>query len=577
MFLNRNNLDDSDFNKRIKNEDNSYEKRQFNIPRLPLIIVGGIILLIIVILLVAKLLNKNNIVIGEEKLYYINLLGEASITVYEGDIYVEPGYTASDDKGNDLTSKVVTSDNINNEEIGNYKVTYTLGNVTKERTVKVIEKPIGATTIHLYGDVNVFLYVGEKYEEKRCEVIDTVDSDSLNDKVIINSNVNTDREGIYKVIYSVTNSSGVTTSKERTVIVIDPSLSLIPNKTEPTNGNVTINIYAKDELFSYVILPNNNKETKTVSTYEVSSNGTYKFVMYNTKGESKEKKIEITNIDREVPSGSCSGYYGSGISQINVNAKDNVGISKYMIDGTSYTTNSIKLNKEVSSVNVTIYDKAGNTKEISCKLEDKRPPSSKPSSSKPSSSKPAPASKPSYTLESLMYKDLCEEVYEITAEDLNRLFEYWAEIKHNPDSPLLGTGDAWIKACEATGLDPTTLIGISGAETGRGSIEGMGYMKMKNFFGMDYIDPTGDGTQNEVYWGPTDLFHGDVYKAVLQSAKRIKNFYYTKYGGVNMVRLGRIGYGGPKNDEQALGFARAKCRPMLEALDYMWEAREKNN
>jgi len=572
MFLNRNNDLDDDFNdKQYQNE-----KKLFNLPKLPLIIIGGIILLIVIIFLVSKLFNKDKIVY-EEKIYYINLIGSTNITMYQGDIFVEPGYKGIDDEGNDLTDEVVVSTNINSNEIGNYKVSYTLGNITKERNVKVIDKPDGATYIHLHGDVNVFLYVGEKYDEKNCDVVDTVDSDILKDKVIINSNVDTSKEGIYKVIYSVTNTRGITTSKVRTVIVMDRNLSLIPSPNEVTNGNVTINIYARDELFDYLVLPNNMKETKSVSTYEVSNNGTYKFIMYNNKGESREKSIEITNIDREVPSGSCSGYYGSGISQITIKAKDNVGISKYEIDGTSYTSSSIKLNKEVSSVNITIYDKAGNTKAISCKLEDKR---QAPSSAKPSSSKASSSSKPvikPYTLESLIYKDLCEEVYEITAEDLNNLFEYWSQIKHNPDSPLLGTGDAWIKACEATGLDPTTLIGISGAETGRGSIEGMGYMKMKNFFGMDYIDPYGDGTEYEVKWGPTDLFKGDVYLAVLQSAKRIKNFYYGKLGAKNMYQLGRIGYGGPKNDEQALGFARAKCRPMLEALDYMLEAREKNN
>ena len=379
MFLNhKDDLDDSDFN----NTQQHQEKRQFNFPILPLIIIGGIILLIVIIFLVSKLFNKDKIVY-EEKIYYINLIGSTNITMYQGDIFVEPGYKGIDDEGNDLTDEVVVSTNINSEVIGNYKVSYTLGNITKERNVKVIDKPTGATYIHLHGDVNVFLYVGEKYDEKYCDVVDTVDSDILKDKVIINSNVDTSKEGIYKVIYSVTNTRGITTSKVRTVIVMDRNLSLIPSPNEVTNGNVTINIYARDELFDYLVLPNNMKETKSVSTYEVSNNGTYKFIMYNNKGESREKSIEITNIDREVPSGSCSGYYGSGISQITIKAKDNVGISKYEIDGTSYTSSSIKLNKEVSSVNITIYDKAGNTKAISCKLEDKRPT---PSSSKPASS-----------------------------------------------------------------------------------------------------------------------------------------------------------------------------------------------
>ena len=392
MFFNHN--DD------VNNKNYNQKYNVSNIPKLPLIILGIILVLIAIIFVTIKLIKPKEIAYDFEKIYYINLEGSSSITLYQGEIFVEPGYKGTDDEGNDLTQEVAVVTNINSDIIGNYKVSYTLGNITKERNIKVIEKPIGATVIHLYGDVNVFLYVGETYEEKRCEVIDTVDKANLNDKVIINSNVNTEKEGIYKVIYSVTNSSGVTTSKERTVIVMDRNLSLIPSPTEVTNGKVTINIYARDEMFDYLILPNNMKETKNVSTYEVNNNGTYKFTMYSKNGESREKNIEITNIDREVPSGSCSGYYGSGVSQIKVNAKDNVGISRYEIDGTSYTSPNIKLNKEVSSVNITIYDKAGNTKAISCSLEDKRPPasSSKPSSSsssKPSSSSSSKSSKSS--------------------------------------------------------------------------------------------------------------------------------------------------------------------------------------
>ncbi len=349
--------------------------------RIPLLIIGGIVLLAVIILLASKLFTNKGIVYEGDKLYYIELAGDVSITLYQGDAYIEPGYKGTDDEGNDLTDKIIVVDDIDNENIGNYKVTYTLGNITKERNVKVIEKPVGATYIHLYGDINTFLYIGEVYDEKGYAVIDSVDGTKLKDQVKVTSNVDTSKEGIYKVIYSVTNTSGVTTSKERTVIVMDRNLSLIPNNTNITNGNVTINIYARDELFSYLVLPNNVKVTDSVSTYEVSNNGTYKFIMYNTQGESKEKSIEIANIDRESPTGSCSGTYGSGKSNISINAKDNIGISKYVINGNNYTSSNITINEELSSVNITIYDKAGNTKAISCKLNGSGNSSSSSSSS----------------------------------------------------------------------------------------------------------------------------------------------------------------------------------------------------
>ena len=359
--------------------------------KLPLIIIG-VIVLIFVVFLIIKFFSHKEFVL-DDRLYYIKLDGDMSITLYQGDTYQEPGYKGTDDGGNDFTNQVVVNNNIDNNQIGNYKVTYTLGNVTKERLIKVIEKPVGATYIYLYGDVNIFLYIGEDYTEPGYEVVDSVDGAKLKDLVKINSDVNTSKEGIYKVVYTVTNTSGVTTSKERTVIVMDRSLSLIPNTTAMTNENVTINIYARDELFSYLILPDNTKVDKSISTYQVSSNGTYKFIMYNNKDESKEKSIEITNIDKEAPSGSCSGYYQNGSSYISVSAKDNSGISHYVINGTNYTSNNITVNSELPTANVTIYDKAGNSKDISCSLTNKggtTPPASSSSSSSSSSSKNVP-------------------------------------------------------------------------------------------------------------------------------------------------------------------------------------------
>ena len=161
MFLGRNNEIDDDYETK--------DKKTINL-KLPLIILGSVILLIIIILFISKLFNKEEIVY-EDKLYFINLIGDREITLYVGDTFVEPGYTGTDDTGNDLTSEVVISDNIENDKAGNYKVSYTLGNITKERIVKVIEKPQGATYIYLYGDVNTFLYIGDTYQEKGYEVI----------------------------------------------------------------------------------------------------------------------------------------------------------------------------------------------------------------------------------------------------------------------------------------------------------------------------------------------------------------------------------------------------------------------
>lgn len=174
-----------------------------------------------------------------------------------------------------------------------------------------------------------------------------------------------------------------------------------------------------------------------------------------------------------------------------------------------------------------------------------------------------------YDVDKLLNKNISEKLYNITADDLNRLFEKWAEQTGNYNSPLLGTGESWIKACEETGLDPLTLVGICGNETGRGGFGAMPYMSQKNFFGMEYVDPFGDGTGPDKKWGSTcDMFGGDTDAAVLACAKRIKNFYGGKYGGNSIAGLAAVGYARPANgDRAAYGVNVASI--MKESLDYI--------
>ena len=357
---------DKEFNKEEKFNFDKYKKYIF---------IGlGCILLILGLIF---------ILIGRKKIsYYIDLSGNREITIYEGDAYIEPGYTARDSKGNDLTEKVVVNNMIDISTIGTYEIIYTLNNTEVKRIINVLEKPTGATIMYLKGSTTIYLKVGDTYQEPGYKVIDSVDG-NLGDKVTVTGRVDTSKVGTYKLIYSVTNNSGVTTSKKRVIVVMDSNISLTLNNEDYTNKNVNINIYVMDNFFDYLILPNGNKVTSKSYTYELSDNGEYKFIIYNKLGEKTEKSINVNNIDKVSPTGSCSGTYGNGKSNITIKSSDNIGIQKYVIDGVSYVNNNITLDREVSSVSVRIYDKALNSKDISCSLS--KSGSSKPGSSSPSS------------------------------------------------------------------------------------------------------------------------------------------------------------------------------------------------
>ena len=350
---------DKEFGKKKKF---SIKKIDFNnIDYKKIIIFSGIILLVIIgVILITK--NKHNN-------YFIDLDGEDLIMIYKDSEYVDPGYSARNNKGVDFTDKVVVSDDVNTSVVGDYKVIYTLGDTKVVRYVSVIEKPIGATSIYLSGEMTMYLRVGDEYKEPGYTVIDSIDS-NLTDKVIVKNDVDTSKEGIYRITYMVTNSTGVSTQVSRTVIVMGSNISISLDNEKITNGSVGINVYVVDNYFDYMVAPNGEKVSEKKYTYQVNENGEYKFSIYDKLGKSQEKSILVSNIDKEAPNGSCTGLYGNGKTSINIKAVDNTGISKYVVNGRDYSNNNITLDKDYSSVSVVIYDKAGNSKNINCSMKE---------------------------------------------------------------------------------------------------------------------------------------------------------------------------------------------------------------
>ena len=321
---------------------------------------------IIVVVIVSLSLNKK-----EE--YFFTLKGAKEITIYQGTDYIEPGYDAYSTKDDNLLSEVVIDSDLNNNVVGKYEITYVFNDITETRIVHVVKKPQEYVFIYLNSvndNVNIYLKKREKYTEPGYQAYSTTGID-LTNQVTISGEVNTEKKGTYKLTYSVLDSNGVTVSATRTVVVMDSEISLTLDSERYTNKDVIINAAVIDEYFDYMILPDGSKVSESVYSYKVSENGKYTFKSYSKKGNSKESSIEVKTIDRVAPTGNCSGSYKDGVSSITVSATDNIGISRYEINGQKYTTDKITIHNELNSVNVTIYDKAGNSKNISCSLENK--------------------------------------------------------------------------------------------------------------------------------------------------------------------------------------------------------------
>jgi len=355
--------EDTNIDNDFKNNDNNKLKKFLFNNKVVLCIILFVIIFIICFLIFFNNKNYEN--------FKLNLIGEDIVTIYQGDDYIEPGYKAFNSKNENFNDKVKVNSNLNVKLVGEYEISYKIGNIVKTRKIIVVEKTQDNTFIRLNtinNIVNVYLKVGEKYIEPGFKVYSSTGED-FNNQVKVIGEVNTSKAGKYQLIYSLVNSDGVTITKSRMVIVMDTDIKLSLNTNEYTNKDIIIKIDIYDEYFDYMILPDGSKINKSNYSYKVSENGTYTFKTYNKKGLNKEKSIKVTNIDRLNPTGSCSGSYKNSESTINVNASDNVGIAKYVIDGIEYTENKIHINKKSKNINIIIYDKAGNTKNISCNLK----------------------------------------------------------------------------------------------------------------------------------------------------------------------------------------------------------------
>lgn len=131
--------------------------------------------------------------------------------------YIEEGYQAIDNYDGDITSNVTIKKK--NDSII-YSVKDSSGNSQKV-TRKIIKGDIEAPKLVLNGEESIVLNVGDAYNELGVTVTDNCDQDIQN-KVAIESNVNTNVAGQYTVSYTATDNSENKTTITRTVTVVNP-------------------------------------------------------------------------------------------------------------------------------------------------------------------------------------------------------------------------------------------------------------------------------------------------------------------------------------------------------------------
>ncbi len=303
---------------------------------------------------------------------YITILGANPLIVENNTTFMDPGYN-----GNGYT--VQKSSNYRNSP-GLYTVTYMVydnGTLKEKVNRYVVVSNVAsadAPTITLNGDSNVVLKVGSTYNEPGYIAIDPTDG-PITSKVVTTSNVNMNVIGEYEIVYKVTNSKGLTSTKKRLVSVIDKDLNMYAQVSlspeVPTKDKVEISLKITGNEYSYVVLPDKTTSKDVVVKYDVRENDLYVFKIYDTHGNSTEKKVFIENIDRTPPTGTCSAVSQGGVVTYTATGNDDSGIKGYSYyAGNDYTefrsSNTFKYTMDYNLASVIVQDVAGNTTKISC-------------------------------------------------------------------------------------------------------------------------------------------------------------------------------------------------------------------
>lgn len=168
----------------------------------------------------------------------LTLYGADPFIIYTGGIFFEPGYFATDPREGDLTRSVITSGFIDTSTPGVYPITYSVSNsygasAQAVRTVIVQDYVPPPTTpgtgtgttntppqIRLAAPTTMNLALGESYFEPGFVAFDQEDGSLSNSSVVVNgAPTDTSFPANYTIMYTVTDSGGLSTTEVRFVVV----------------------------------------------------------------------------------------------------------------------------------------------------------------------------------------------------------------------------------------------------------------------------------------------------------------------------------------------------------------------
>lgn len=325
-----------------------------------------IIILAIIIFFIGYKLIVNHNKLVKDNTYTITLLGENPITLYEGEEYIEPGFSATDINNKDATNLVQIINQVDNNKVGEYEIIYQINNEYKKniikRKVNVLNNPIDEINFSLIGNNKISLNKNDKYEEMGFEA--AFNNEDFSKKVIVSNDINTSMVGLFKIKYLL-KIGNKTKELIREVEVIGDKYEVSLSNDKLTNQDISITLTNYYNNFQYFKDPKGNAITDNTLSYNVSENGIYAFYLVDKNDSSELINVEITNIDKKAPSGKCNAQISGNTTNFSLNGQDENGILKYVYNNIEYSKN-FTINGKYENNEIIIYDNAGNTTKMVC-------------------------------------------------------------------------------------------------------------------------------------------------------------------------------------------------------------------
>lgn len=320
-----------------------------------------LIIAIIILILIALLSLIYYFCFQKEKEINHNVLftlNEPLIQIVEyGEEYQELGAKVLVDNIDKSSMIKIDTENLNIKVLGEYKIKYYIVFDSKEynyyRTVKVVDRTTPELTLE--GNTKITMLVKETYKELGYKATDNYDGD-ITDKVIVENNINAEKEGTYEVTYKVSDSSGNTKEAKRKVIIKKPNIITKENKEENKekitkvketsySNTITVNKFTNDGIYLEGYVKNSN------GNYRINLIGreNYAFDMESISSNKYKGIIKIDNIE--------NGEYTAYVQGIE---------SEKLLNKQDYITKIVrsKLGNKLVTINY------NNNDEVGIKVED---------------------------------------------------------------------------------------------------------------------------------------------------------------------------------------------------------------